>query len=777
MNSRYDYLIAGMGPVGLAAAFELSKKGKKVLIIEKREKESAALRPQMIVIDTKRKKQLMEMIGKINPMNNELSDNLNDDDIKFLDMLAGSVEIKLKAAQKFILNRIVNLNKVNQAVELSYETQLVSVELGKGEAQIEFKNEAVAKTVEFTHLVGADGAQGASLDLVNRNLPQGKKIERITPVDTQHFEETYHLGAYVNLSRKDKKELVLPEKAFVSSFLENTQNENKLKTNQLYFLRFEKKSHERSNKKEVKLGFIGEVPKEVFDTYGKKTDEEKRELALAYVKKAVADYLEVTEEELVLKIKNSKKTFKKNSLKLMMFKGSNKKAGKAAIEVNNHGYYLIGDLYFTPFYAVGHGFNNGLESAAKLPLPPDSDFSQHMSEYNKLSAKNANFARSVMQGIRLLRNLGGVRTKLASVLEVNVDKHEKKNQIDLKAMPDTREAIKKFINKKFDSMSGEGQFDQNDNPTGLLIMIDDKISGINSAPFQEWENFLTKNPSIVKQFRQEIWSNLTVIKQFLELHRGKIDNEEVKEQFESLMKTFNKYEEKINDYNQELIDAAIQEPNKMDMSGRTPLYHAVQYADSATIGKILKLGSDPDKAVKIGTIFTQRVLDEPEVAVELFKFGANPFKQTGLVDNKFKNSVFFSSLLQGRTYNLRFGMECLIACKDPAAPLYKAARSELSADLLEILIKQFEYHPKLGLSLPTMRDLLGRAIPEDEANRLNSEEANEKLHAFLVNSLKNIKNEKSFKFKMTSIFSPRTARNDAKFTSLSEKNNPSKGKI
>ncbi len=175
--------------MGLAAAYEAAKNGNKVLLIEKRSEEQAAVRPQVAVLDPARKQQLMQMIGP--------EDRLDLDDIKFLDALAQSAEIKLRDVQKFILNRIKNLNKqcIQNAhepiIDLSYGTQLSAVDLKNGSGEIKVGEEK--KPIQFEHLVAADGASSETLELVNANLEKSgeKPLQRKTPRDMKHLEETF----------------------------------------------------------------------------------------------------------------------------------------------------------------------------------------------------------------------------------------------------------------------------------------------------------------------------------------------------------------------------------------------------------------------------------------------------------------------------------------------------------------------------------------------------------------------------------------------------------
>lgn len=499
-SDSYDLIIVGAGPVGLAAAYEAAKNNKKILIIEKRSESTAAIRPQVVVLEPARKTQLMNMIGQ--------GEHLDESDISFLDSLSTSAEIKLATVQRFILNRIKNQGKSGAIapVEVLYETTLP-----QGKDKLDFKNgmatistNGVEKSVRFGHLVGADGASSSTLELVNATLKDSEKIARKTPKDMQHLEGTYHLGAYVKISLKNGQEIQLPEKEFVSSFLENKHDEG-LTENQLYFLRFDKRSHEKSKKLFVKLGFIGEIPKHLFDEIQtlnneisrlnagiKKLQEEeqngsfhqaslahlkeqitakkeqRQNIAIAYVRRSAADYLGFKESDLEVTITSSKKRPEKNSLKVLTFQGGSKQADKAVVQANGHGFYLIGDAYFTPNYPVGHGLNNGLEAAKLLGDVPKAtpgtnpDLSSHASKYNTLSANNARFARLIMQGIRWFRKLGIGRDIVADLLEHAVEKREKGDKVDLKeslshtVLANVRrkaDSIEQFLKKKFDEPS------------------------------------------------------------------------------------------------------------------------------------------------------------------------------------------------------------------------------------------------------------------------------------------------------------------------------------
>ncbi|KTC89335.1 hypothetical protein OQJ15_11365 [Fluoribacter dumoffii] len=873
-SAPYDLLIVGMGPVGLAAAYETAKKNKnkdnknKVLIIEKRSESTAAIRPQVIVLEPSRKAQLMDMIGQ--------GESLDERDIAFLDSLSTSAEIKLSTVQRFILNRIKNQSQTGDIgpVEILYETTLKEgVNLGEGEASIITRGQE--KQIRFTHLVGADGASSSTLDLVNPSLDEPERIERTTPSDMQHLEKTFHLGAYVKISLKNGQELALPEKEFVSSFLEN-ENDAQVTESQLYFLRFDKSSHEKSQKKSVKLGFIGEIPKEIFDKIQglnqqislldkrikklretispdrasenslanlevqlARTKNQKQNLVLSYVRRSAADYLGINENELAVTITASKTRAEKNNLKILTFQGGSKQANKAATQANGHAFYLIGDAYFTPNYPVGHGLNNGLESAkllGEVPTGGSSDLPAHMAQYDSLCSKNAAFARLVMQGVRRFRKLDIGRNFVAELLENAVEKREKGDKVDLKknlshtifadaAKPE--DSIEIFLKDKFNishisslvekgnlnydigfisadcpelkgksepeklqflqklseqnngipilikSLDAENapkyslyrfnkEYSQNeavdilnerlakglDNLlerhkvafTNELNIINNKTvtqdlitkifsSTVNNADIplhflpadneieqkiQEWGRFLTKNPSIVKQYRVEISEQLKAIQEVFSNYK----NESVNLKFKGLYERFNSIVEK---HNNELITLAKKGPNKWDASGRSPLYHVLQYGDLDTIKTILGFGANPNKACKYSceTIFTRRVLEKPEIARVLLVHGANPF-------NDAKSSYFIASFLGDRQspyFCPKFGVECLLALADPNCKIKKSDVTKIAESQIVQLKKTLQDKAlyELYLDKPYLRTAVARIAelknipaPEDQ---------------------------------------------------------------
>ncbi|MGQ3887673.1 NAD(P)-binding protein [Legionella sp. CNM-1927-20] len=157
-ESSCDYLIVGMGPLGLAAAYELARKNHTVRIIDKRSEEDVAVRPQPLLITPSVKRQLLEMIRD--------DEQLNDKDLKFIDNLLVSSEVKISSIQKFILRRIESLNSYQNKDDLPriilyFSTELEHVNLEIGTATYKKKSNASTShqitmqnaTVEYSQIL------------------------------------------------------------------------------------------------------------------------------------------------------------------------------------------------------------------------------------------------------------------------------------------------------------------------------------------------------------------------------------------------------------------------------------------------------------------------------------------------------------------------------------------------------------------------------------------------------------------------------------------------
>ncbi len=584
-KNAYDVVIVGMGPVGLAAAYENAVRGKKVLILENRTEAEAAARPQIVVVNPQSKEQLLAMITS--------EDQLNENDLKFINDLDTSAEIKLSSVQSFIMNRIKNLkNQTGASIDMKYQTTLDEIDLDNGKANlVKADAHTQIKPVTFKNLIAADGARSPTYAKIhaaknktvkdqtllsekaskNQSAPDPRK----TPNNMQHLEKKFHLGAYVVLKRKDGNKLDLPKRDFLSSFLKD----KKSKKHHLYFLRFDKKSHQKSKYLSVKLSFIGEISHQTYDqikllndqinelhkqlhkkrlelstlqddslkTYVEedikhletKIDKLKKahdQIALTHVKEAAADYLTCSVDELEVEVKTSKNNVK-NKLKILSFQGGSKKADEAAfVNANGIGFYLAGDAYFTPNYPVGHGLNDGLEAAQHLGIIPTnvSKKHQHARDYNKLTSGNAKHATSMMQAIRWTRKLGKIKYAMANLLEYGVVSINKEGGLKLDdkntPLPDrikdvifysaSHQALRNPVYALEQALEKRKfNTDSNKYPTDDELITEIKKSII------DWDKFLSNIPSIIKEdiYRHEFVKYSNDIIEKLEIKMNKED--------------------------------------------------------------------------------------------------------------------------------------------------------------------------------------------------------------------------------------------------------------
>lgn len=614
-QNDYDMVIVGMGPAGLAAALNAARSGKTVMLLEKRAEKDVALRPQMIVLDTEVKLSLLKMIQE--------NETLNVDDIKFLDTLSQSNEVKVGTVQKFLLNRIKN---IQPAVKMCYGTSLETVDMNQGQAQI--KQGSTSTQVNFKCLVAADGVKSDTFELVKKELPS-RTIEKYTPFLMEKAKNTYHLGVYVKLSRADGKPITLPKNEFVSA----SMPEPGRKGHRLYFLRFNKRSHKRMNQMSTSMGFIGEIPKSVYQEYNKFNDsitklkktldehqqiikqlesqnstvdidkkiahskkvctvynthinnalQEQRKYALQYVQKVSAHYFGVKPEDLKLEVTTSKKSPNKDKLKVLTFQGDSQQATKAALQVNSHGFYLIGDTYFTPNYPAGHGLNDALKISAafgqSLVLPTSANDKEgvvkletHMNNYHNQAKDNATNAKNIMRGLRLATLTQRTTEGVAGLLEEVVA--QSKHQFKFGTTLMEKNIINCIITTFRDNLTPDN---------------------ISQQHINDCLKFLKDCPEVVEAYKMEIYNCLRITKNSwdnfpknssatpLTLNQVsyKADLNTAYQQIWNVVKSKNDVIEKINKANVNAIDA----------DGKTPIEYNIN--NLSTISYFFNLGANP----------------------------------------------------------------------------------------------------------------------------------------------------------------------------------------
>lgn len=714
-RDRYDLVLSGMGPVGLVAAFFATKfeNQHRLLILDKRAENKVALRPQVVLLERACR------LGLLTNMIDE-SHELSDRDIKFLDGLSRSSEVKISALQKFIMGRLAEVNKdykkahpdqEQPLIEFVFEEKLETVDLSCGKAALREAN-GNKRNITFQHLLAADGANAETLDLVNEGLMElnnnDKTIHRKMPHKLKHVSDTYHLGMSVHVNRKDGMPILLPEREFILSYL-NNKNNNLLSslfdTPLLYFLRIDKKSHEKSTGKIVKIGFVGEIPKELYDNYqeiklheerlkrllANKSDYEEndnqekairetidvlkqvaQDIAKKYVRKAIVHYftshnVELSEDEIELTITSSKTSPAKDNLKSGVFKGKSLKADKAITELNGHSFGLIGDSYFIPLYPTGRGFNDGYALAYLLfKLPKLLNFEneneymdqlkRYMQEYNTLADQRSNNAISDMGRYYWLswyKYLGLKKPdEVLEEIEQAVAKAGENNANEIYNTENVKNAIINYLKKKFS--------------------LSDIKDGILNDKIEEWKKFLLDNSSLAKIFSAEIYSYLKEIRELVR----RDNNIDIQIRY------------KLNHLCNQVL---LMKTNSNNL--QASLIEAIELHDYKTIKSVLKMGADPSTIDSL-VLFTPKISKNPPLVQLLIKYGANPFYTTKtetvvtFSGESFPYSPFVYSLKPFNLLNEPLGLQLILALHDKQEPLYTQAISTLNIKLLNAMINE-----------------------------------------------------------------------------------------
>jgi hypothetical protein len=682
---KFETIIVGMGPVGLALAynFALTWPNKKLLIIEKRSEKEVSARPQIVILDSASK---MELIDRVRP-----EDQFDNEDIAFLDALANSSEIKISDIQQFILKRLRYLCEMkNSPIKLQYNADLQEVNLPKGEAIIS------GHKILFNNLIGADGTKSESLELVNMNLEKNKQIAKFVPAKIEHVENTYHLGAYIKLARADGQNLALPSQSFVISYLRNKDPQTKKKFANHYFLRFDRASFIKSKLKSVKLSFIGEIPEYLYDRFrhvdksldrrieealnihkifvdeihglkaeigafnvkiandhdpslkklltekqeryqnlisSKESSEKnltlllsrKFEMQLSYIKSAIAHYMGIDQDELIVELSYSENS-KKNELKLLQFQGQSRQADKAAIIENGHLFALISDSYFSPHYVLGHGLNNGYASISKLKDLLENKIS--IIEYDQFLQNKAKEVISALNFIHYYKSLNLPLGAVTGLVNHSLQTLHEACRVNILFKRELDTVLKKFISKKFEShlfiskLNSILNFKTNapENDINLLEIIND------------WTDILSRYPNILKLYIRQALDPLNQIKKKIdEIHDNpdnliKLPSIELKEILNTI-NSFNwayaRYSRLFDSYKMELISLAEKKAHPV---GNNPLFLAIIIEDIDTIQSILNI-----KCVELNANHGPRLetplmlaMNNSEIIKLLLEHGADP---------------------------------------------------------------------------------------------------------------------------------------------------------
>jgi hypothetical protein len=373
---KYDVVISGMGPAGLACAWIAAKQNKSVLIITDRA--PPFLRPQRLFLDINSRLLLYQMLADV--------EGANEEDKKFINKLKKRFSIETKEIERFIKRR---LDEFGVQVTSLFQAELDHVKLDEGKAVVrDIKGEKAPLEVRFTHLIGADGIGRHALGKVNEHLSEDEKIH-VTEESMHLIMHFYHASVYVTLKNSDDTPLNLPNTEYITTVLsernfsedasarhlgKNEDNEDArwskstlslIENGALGYIWLDRESYQKYEGKQIKCSLVFEIPQELYQLQDEKIrhmeilNRAKRMIITALHDKDVdTNHLEIDI------VKNSKKYgIAKDKLKLMPFEVAIEVADKAAISSNNNYFILVSDAYRNPNYQLGHGANNGFSHA------------------------------------------------------------------------------------------------------------------------------------------------------------------------------------------------------------------------------------------------------------------------------------------------------------------------------------------------------------------------------------------------------------------------------
>lgn len=355
---KYDVVISGAGPAGLASAWEAALAGKSVLIISDRKMEY--MRFQRVALFPETRKYLLDMLN-INGKLRKLCSPTDDEEIKFVLELIERSTVAIKDIERFIKRRLDELQKHRRITYLE-EFKISKINMSQGILNAESCEEKPSEQkFLFDCIIAADGTKHPAANILNKEAAQ--------PYITYHPitgpAHRFHMSANVTIERVDEEKLELPAKQVVSS----TQSRA-----WITYL----DSHAKSfTGKKIKTSFVGEVPRSVFDSVreynGKPLDRAVKENAeaksTAYIKQMIQPFLEEknlnkgAELKVALAKPSKKYGDKKDRLKLRAFETEFCRANVAAIEISERKFILAGDAFSTPNYQFGHGVNHALKHA------------------------------------------------------------------------------------------------------------------------------------------------------------------------------------------------------------------------------------------------------------------------------------------------------------------------------------------------------------------------------------------------------------------------------
>lgn len=344
LSKKYDVIISGSGPAGLATAYEFTQLGYSVLIIDSHEE---FIRPQLVFLASTSKDYLKKMVAA-SPTHAQ--DALFINKMKVTSKYYNSEHYNIKDIERFIKRRLEDKKDCHFLTRAT----ISKIDMKKGVVEVESKSKPT-QSFQFTHLIGADGAKHPTADkLKEKDYDTGYH-----PIPSH--KRKYHLTAYFTIkSRSDK---------LISHLTDIAVNAKAIDRDNYAYFYTEKSSHEKSNGKKMKACLTMTLPEDVYKKWKKdlknsKLSEDTDKKMKLEVKRIIQKFYYPECDVEFTKSRKYKKA--KDKLKIQLFKAKLFEANKAAILVNDHIYARVGDALRSPDFYLGHGVRLGFEEAEAL---------------------------------------------------------------------------------------------------------------------------------------------------------------------------------------------------------------------------------------------------------------------------------------------------------------------------------------------------------------------------------------------------------------------------
>ncbi len=326
--ASYDDVIVGAGIAGLTAAIELSKKGKNVLVIEKRSKKHFALRPQLVLA----REDIIEHASSFDQK------NMSDEDIYFVEYM--TPHIGIKDYQRFLLERINH-----QSCTIAFESKVTEINVKEGTLLLtHLDNPTQQEKISFKKIAITDGGKHETANLLE---------PYITYRPVQDRPEKYHVMAYLTVTPKNSEFMRVPD-------WEDTTI-RAIKHRDHYGVIYHNSALDEDVKK-MKFSVVMHITEELAKKF--ETD---RLAGVAYLKECLETAF--NKDEYSISMPKSKKWGpEKDKLKYSVFCLNFTEATSAAFEMSERLFALGGDAFRTADFYQAQGANDAVFYGLQIAL-------------------------------------------------------------------------------------------------------------------------------------------------------------------------------------------------------------------------------------------------------------------------------------------------------------------------------------------------------------------------------------------------------------------------